>query len=26
MVPLFIVVGERIKVDTRTDSYQGREN
>jgi len=25
MVPLFISVGERIKVDTRTDSYQGRE-
>jgi len=25
MVPLFITVGERIKVDTRTDSYQGRE-
>ncbi|MEO8893246.1 MAG: elongation factor P, partial [Coleofasciculaceae cyanobacterium] len=25
MVPLFITIGERIKVDTRTDSYQGRE-
>lgn len=25
MVPLFISIGERIKVDTRTDSYQGRE-
>lgn len=25
MVPLFITVGERIKVDTRTDAYQGRE-
>jgi elongation factor P len=25
MVPLFISVGERIKVDTRTDSYLGRE-
>ncbi|MBD1831949.1 elongation factor P [Trichocoleus sp. FACHB-90] len=26
MVPLFITVGERIKVDTRTDTYLGREN
>jgi elongation factor P len=26
MVPLFITTGERIKVDTRTDSYLGREN
>lgn len=26
MVPLFITVGERIKIDTRTDSYSGREN
>ena len=25
MVPLFISVGERIKIDTRDDSYQGRE-
>ena len=25
MVPLFITVGERIRVDTRTDTYQGRE-
>jgi elongation factor P len=25
MVPLFISVGERIKVDTRTDAYLGRE-
>lgn len=25
MVPLFISIGERIKIDTRTDSYQGRE-
>ncbi|KKI98762.1 elongation factor P [Prochlorothrix hollandica] len=25
MVPLFISVGERIKVDTRSDSYLGRE-
>jgi|SRR6478672_6754699 elongation factor P len=25
MVPLFIAIGERIKIDTRTDSYQGRE-
>jgi elongation factor P len=26
MVPLFINVGERIKIDTREDSYLGREN
>lgn len=26
MVPLFITIGERIKVDTRDDSYLGREN
>jgi len=26
MVPLFITIGERIKVDTRTDSYLGRES
>ena len=26
MVPLFISVGETIKVDTRNDSYLGREN
>ncbi len=26
MVPLFISVGEMIKVDTRNDSYLGREN
>ncbi len=26
MVPLFITVGERIKIDTRDDSYQGRES
>ena len=25
MVPLFISVGERIRIDTRTDSYMGRE-
>ncbi|NJN03497.1 MAG: elongation factor P [Leptolyngbyaceae cyanobacterium RM2_2_4] len=25
MVPLFISVGEKIKVDTRSDSYMGRE-
>jgi elongation factor P len=25
MVPLFITQGERIKIDTRTDSYLGRE-
>lgn len=25
MVPLFISIGERIRVDTRTDSYLGRE-
>jgi elongation factor P len=24
-VPLFISVGERIKIDTRNDSYLGRE-
>jgi elongation factor P len=26
MVPLFIEIGERIKVDTRNDTYLGREN
>tara|TARA_Y100001970_G_scaffold294034_1_gene446091 strand:+ start:5920 stop:6483 length:564 start_codon:yes stop_codon:yes gene_type:complete len=26
MVPLFISIGERIRVDTRNDSYLGREN
>jgi elongation factor P len=26
MVPLFISVGEKIRVDTRSDSYLGREN
>jgi elongation factor P len=26
MVPLFISVGERIKIDTRSDTYLGREN
>ncbi|GAB4352083.1 MAG: elongation factor P [Cyanophyceae cyanobacterium] len=26
MVPLFITIGERIKIDTRDDSYLGREN
>jgi elongation factor P len=26
MVPLFISIGERIKIDTRTDTYLGREN
>lgn len=26
MVPLFISEGEKIKIDTRTDSYLGREN
>ncbi len=25
MVPLFITIGEKIKVDTRTDAYLGRE-
>jgi elongation factor P len=25
MVPLFISIGERIKIDTRTDAYLGRE-
>ncbi len=25
MVPLFITTGERIRIDTRSDSYQGRE-
>ena len=25
MVPLFISIGEKIKVDTRNDSYLGRE-
>ncbi|NCJ07867.1 elongation factor P [Synechococcales cyanobacterium C] len=25
MVPLFIAIGERIKIDTRNDSYLGRE-
>jgi elongation factor P len=25
MVPLFIAQGERIKIDTRNDSYMGRE-
>lgn len=25
MVPLFISIGERIKIDTRSDSYMGRE-
>ena len=26
MVPLFISIGEKIKIDTRSDSYLGREN
>jgi elongation factor P len=26
MVPLFISVGEKIKIDTRDDKYLGREN
>lgn len=26
MVPLFISIGEKIKIDTRDDSYLGREN
>lgn len=26
MVPLFITIGERIKIDTRNDSYLGRES
>ena len=26
MVPLFISIGEKIKVDTRTDTYLGRDN
>lgn len=25
MVPLFITTGERVKIDTRNDTYQGRE-
>ena len=25
MVPLFITIGEKIKIDTRNDSYLGRE-
>jgi len=25
MVPLFISIGEKIRVDTRNDSYLGRE-
>ncbi len=25
MVPLFVTIGDRIRIDTRTDSYQGRE-
>jgi elongation factor P len=25
MVPLFITIGEKIKIDTRTDTYLGRE-
>jgi elongation factor P len=25
-VPLFISIGERIKIDTRNDSYLGRES
>ncbi|MBE9223629.1 elongation factor P [Cyanobacterium stanieri LEGE 03274] len=26
MVPLFVSIGEKIKIDTRTDTYLGREN
>jgi len=26
MVPLFIEIGQRLKIDTRTDTYLGREN
>jgi elongation factor P len=26
MVPLFIIIGEKIKIDTRTDTYLGRDN
>jgi elongation factor P len=26
MVPLFIAIGEKIKIDTRNDSYLGRES
>ena len=26
MVPLFISIGEKIKIDTRNDSYLGRES
>jgi elongation factor P len=26
MVPLFITIGEKIKIDTRSESYLGREN
>jgi elongation factor P len=26
MVPLFLSIGEKIKVDTRNDTYLGREN
>ena len=26
MVPLFITIGEKIKIDTRNDTYLGRES
>jgi elongation factor P len=26
MVPLFVSVGDRVKIDTREDTYLGREN
>jgi elongation factor P len=26
MVPLFLSIGEKIKIDTRNDSYLGRES
>ena len=26
MVPLFVTIGEKIKIDTRDDKYLGREN
>ena len=26
MVPLFITIGEKIKIDTRSDTYLGRES
>jgi elongation factor P len=26
MVPLFVSIGDRVKIDTRSDSYLGRES